>query len=118
MYPKTPLQSPTDLVRDLERLGVRAGDTLMIHASLRALGPVEGGAGGVLDALDRAVGASGTWMMVLGARDDWAWVNDLPEDDQRRWEQDLVRGADPPRGGAFRLGGVTRIVVARAGKTK
>ncbi|MDI1445600.1 AAC(3) family N-acetyltransferase [Polyangium sp. 6x1] len=82
MSPNPSSQSPTDLVRDLERLGVRAGDTLMIHASLRALGPVEGGAGGVLDALDRAVGASGTWMMVLGARDDWAWVNDLPEDER------------------------------------
>ncbi|MDI1475331.1 AAC(3) family N-acetyltransferase [Polyangium sp. y55x31] len=74
-----PPQSPTDLVRDLRQLGVRAGDTLMIHASLRAVGPVEGGARGVLDALDDAVGEAGTLMMVLGARDDWAWVNDLPE---------------------------------------
>ncbi|MDI3290168.1 AAC(3) family N-acetyltransferase [Polyangium sp. 15x6] len=79
MYPTTPLQSPTDLVRDLKQLGIRAGDTLMIHASLRAIGAVEGGARGVLDALDEAVGATGTLMMVLGARDDWAWVNELPE---------------------------------------
>ena len=73
------MRSPDDLVRDLRALGVRAGDTLMIHASLRAIGPVEGGAQGVLDALDRAVGEGGTSMMVLGAQDDWAWVNDLPE---------------------------------------
>lgn len=51
----------------------------MIHASLRAIGPVEGGPAGVLDALDAAVGEAGTLMMVLGARDDWAWVNELPE---------------------------------------
>ena len=82
MSPKPPPLRPTDLARDLKQLGVRAGDMLMIHASLRALGPVEGGAGGVLDALDHAVGEGGTWMMVLGARDDWAWVNDLPEDER------------------------------------
>lgn len=54
----------------------------MIHASLRALGPVVGGPAGVLDALEQAVGDDGTLMMVLGARDDWAWVNDLPESDR------------------------------------
>lgn len=73
------MHSPLDLVRDLRQLGVRAGDTLMIHASLRAIGPVEGGARGVIDALDQAVFNGGTTMMVLGARDDSAWVNDHPE---------------------------------------
>jgi len=38
------------LVRALRQLGVRAGDAVMVHASLRAVGPVEGGAEGVLDA--------------------------------------------------------------------
>jgi len=71
--------STTDLVRDLWRLGVVPGDTLMVHASLRALGPAEDGAAGVVRALDTAVGTSGSLLMVLGARDDWAWVNDRPE---------------------------------------
>ena len=43
------------LADDLRRLGVRSGDTLMIHASLRAIGKVECGADGVLDALELAV---------------------------------------------------------------
>ncbi len=53
------------LARDLRRLGVGAGDTLMVHASLRAIGPVEGGAGGVLDALEEAVSPQGTLLMPL-----------------------------------------------------
>jgi len=76
--PSTPF-SPMALARDLRHLGIRAGDTLMIHASLRAIGPVDGGARGVLDALDHVVEPGGTLLMVLGARDDWAWVNELPE---------------------------------------
>ncbi len=64
---------------DLRALGVRPGDVLMVHASLRAMGPVEGGAAGVLDAIQEAIGPGGTMLVVLGARDDWAWVNDRPE---------------------------------------
>jgi aminoglycoside N3'-acetyltransferase len=73
------LRSATALAVDLDRLGVAAGDTVMVHASMRRIGPIEGGADGVVAAIDAAVGASGTWMMVLGARDDWSWVNDEPE---------------------------------------
>lgn len=51
----------------------------MVHASMRSLGPVEGRAEGVVQALDASVGPEGTLLMVLGARDDWAWVNDRPE---------------------------------------
>jgi aminoglycoside N3'-acetyltransferase len=71
--------SPEELRLGLERLGVRAGDTLMLHASLRKIGPTQGGASGVLDALDAAVGANGTLLMVLGAVVDHEWVNQRPE---------------------------------------
>ncbi len=67
-----------DLVGDLRRIGVAPGDTLMIHASLRAIGPVVGGAVGVLDALDAAVGGDGTLLMILGAVVDHEWVNQRP----------------------------------------
>ncbi len=67
------------LVDDLVALGVRPGDLLMVHASLRKVGAVEGGAGGVIAAIDRAIGPTGTWMMTLGADDDWSWVNERPE---------------------------------------
>lgn len=72
-------QPVAGLVADLHRLGVRPGDALMIHASLRRIGPVAGGATGVLDALDRAVGPEGTLLMILGALVDHEWVNQHPE---------------------------------------
>lgn len=70
---------------------MHVGDLLMAHASLRAIGPVEGGAAGVIDALADAVGPDGTLLMVLGARDDWSWVNQRPEAER----PDLLRDAEP-----------------------
>ncbi len=46
----------------------------MVHASLRALGPVAGGADGVLDALIETLGANGTLLMALGADPDEPFV--------------------------------------------
>lgn len=94
----------TDLVEDLHHLGVRGGDLLMVHASLRAIGPVTGGAGGVLDAIEAAAGPDGTLMMTLGADDDWAWVNDHPEEERAALLEDaepfdhLATPADPDVG--------------------
>lgn len=50
------------LVNDLRALGIASGDTVMVHASLRRLGPVAGGPEGVLDALLKAIGPQGTVM--------------------------------------------------------
>ncbi|MBP7776613.1 MAG: AAC(3) family N-acetyltransferase [Acidobacteria bacterium] len=81
----------TALSDDLGRLGVSAGDIVMVHASLRKIGPIDGGAHGVIAALDGALGPEGTWLMVLGADDDWHWANDLPEEDRA----DLLAEAEP-----------------------
>jgi len=75
-----PPWTPAQLSDDLRRLGVRPGDTLMVHASLRRVGTIAGGAGALVAALDTAVGPGGTLMMTLGARDDWSWVNEHAED--------------------------------------
>jgi aminoglycoside N3'-acetyltransferase len=55
------------------------------------LGPVDDGADGVLDAIAAAVGPSGTILMTLGARDDWAWVNERPAPERST----LLRGTPP-----------------------
>ena len=55
------------LAAELTALGVRAGDVVMTHASLRAVGPVAGGAAALIDATRAAVGPEGTLLMVLGA---------------------------------------------------
>jgi aminoglycoside N3'-acetyltransferase len=97
-------RSVDDLADDLRRLSVAGGDLLMVHASLHAVGPVAGGADGVMDALEAAVGTAGTLLMVLGARDDWAWVNEHPEHDRPALLGDaaafdcLVTPADPDVG--------------------
>ncbi len=61
------MHSPDLLQAQLRALGVRAGDVLMVHASLRRLGPVHGRADGVIDAILGAVGEGGTMLMVLDA---------------------------------------------------
>ena len=48
------------LFRDLRTLGVRTGDLLNVKASLRAIGPIEGGAATLIEALLEAVGSEGT----------------------------------------------------------
>lgn len=50
------------LAAALRDLGLRPGDVAMVHASLRALGPVEGGAAGVVAALLDAIAPGGTLM--------------------------------------------------------
>jgi aminoglycoside 3-N-acetyltransferase len=50
----------SDLVSDLQRLGVPEGGLLMVHSSLRSIGQVEGGADTVVEALLEALGPPGT----------------------------------------------------------
>lgn len=80
----------SELTADLKKLSVTWGGVVMVHASMRALGPVERGAEGVVEALDRSVGPEGTLLMVLGAHDDSAWVNERPESERRSLLDDAV----------------------------
>ena len=84
-------RSRGSIAADLRRLGVGDGDLVMVHASLRAVGPVEGGALGLLDAIDTTIGPDGTILMVFGARDDLDWVNDRPEGERAG----LLHGTEP-----------------------
>jgi aminoglycoside 3-N-acetyltransferase len=47
------------LVRDLLRLGVKTGQTLLVHASVGSIGLADGGASTVVSALHAAVGGTG-----------------------------------------------------------
>ena len=51
------------LRQDLRSLGVEPADVLFIHSSFKSLGPVDGGAGTVIDALEDAVGDQGLILM-------------------------------------------------------
>ncbi|MBE0446804.1 MAG: aminoglycoside 3-N-acetyltransferase [Actinobacteria bacterium] len=68
----------SQLVRDLIRLGLEAGDTVMVHSSMRAVGKVLGGPDVVIRALLDVIGAAGTVMMYV----DWEdGVQHLTRDD-------------------------------------
>jgi aminoglycoside N3'-acetyltransferase len=82
-----------DLLRDLRALGLRAGDLVMVHASLRRLGlaSTEGGADRLLDVLEEAVGPEGTLLMVLGTDYAQDRVNLRPEAERAA----LLAGTEP-----------------------
>lgn len=71
------------LAEDLARLSLKPGDRVMVHASMRAIGPVEGGADSVIGAILDTIGPDGTMVMVIGtdhsAREA---VKHLPEAEQ------------------------------------
>lgn len=50
----------SSLISDLTALSIAPGDTLMLHASLKALGPIVGGAATLISSLLRAIGPTGT----------------------------------------------------------
>jgi aminoglycoside 3-N-acetyltransferase len=57
------------LITDLEKLGVMAGDTIMLHASVKAIGWIVGGPDIVLQALLEVLGPQGTLMMYVSWED-------------------------------------------------
>jgi aminoglycoside N3'-acetyltransferase len=64
-----PICSVAELGDQLRELGVCENDIVMVHASMRRVGPVEGGAASVIEALRAVVGPGGTLLMVLSADD-------------------------------------------------
>jgi hypothetical protein len=52
--------------RDLAALGIEPGDMVMVHSSMRGVGPVPGGPDVVIRALLDAVGQAGTVMAYRG----------------------------------------------------
>jgi aminoglycoside 3-N-acetyltransferase len=48
------------LVRSLRRLGLRSGQTVLVHASLRSIGRIDGGVAALAAALMKVLGAEGT----------------------------------------------------------
>lgn len=53
----------TELVEQLEAIGAGKGMNLLVHSSLKRVGPVDGGADTIIDALLDALGPDGTLMM-------------------------------------------------------
>ena len=83
------------LAAQLSDIGVERGGVLLVHASMRSLGPVDGGARTVADALRDALGPEGT--LVVPAF--------TPENsDTSPAYQDRVRGLSEEAAAAVRAG--------------
>lgn len=55
--------SAADLVADLKQAGIREGDNLIVHSSLKSVGPVEKGPETVVEALLQAIGPAGNLLV-------------------------------------------------------
>ena len=84
-----------EIIQKLKEVGLKNGDTVMVHTSLGKMGYVCGGAQAVIEALMEVVGDSGTIMMPTQS-----WKNLDPETgvhweaDQKDWQ--LIRDNWPP----------------------
>jgi aminoglycoside 3-N-acetyltransferase len=75
----------SDIVAALRRLGIAAGDVVMVHSSMKSFGRVEGGAQTIIDAFEEVLTREGTLAMptlcqgsVVRAYGDW--YMDKPSD--------------------------------------
>ena len=71
-----------DIVKELKQIGLKRGDAVMVHTSLKSMGYICGGAQTVIEALLEVVGEDGTIMMPTQS-----WRNLDPEEGVH-WEAD------------------------------
>jgi aminoglycoside 3-N-acetyltransferase len=72
------LITPHRLGHDLRALGVRPGQVVMLHASVKAVGAVMGGPNTILTALLDVLTPAGTLMMYAGWQDIPDFIGELP----------------------------------------
>lgn len=93
------------LVKDLSALGLKKGDVVIVHSSLKSMGEVDGGANTVIDAIIEVVGSEGTVMFpalsytpcaktgVFDVRNTPCCVGNIPETFRNR--QGVIRSFHP-----------------------
>lgn len=89
------------LAADFQRLGLQTGDAVLVHAALRQVGPIIGGADALIDGLCDAVGPEGTilgycdWQLEDEVRDDPRHREHIPPFDPQRSRSIRDNGAFP-----------------------
>lgn len=83
----------SSLVENLKSGGLRAGDTVMVHASLRAIGPMLGGPDDIIEAIMEATAPSGTMMMYAGCNSPF---DDIGRGTFSEEEEAFIRANCPP----------------------
>jgi len=97
--------TPVRIREDLERLGVSPGQTIMVHASMNAVGPVMGGPTTVVQALLDVLSPAGTLMMYVGWHDIPDAVHELSGEDAAHYRAHFP-AFDPATARAVRDHGV------------
>lgn len=74
-----------EIAENLTSMGVNAGDTVLVHSSLRSIGPVEDGPAGVIRGFESVLGKEGTLVMPTLCQVDFrnsykTWYMDKPSD--------------------------------------
>lgn len=99
-----PVHTRDSLVQDLKRVGLRSGDLVMVHSSMRSVGPILGGPNEMIEALLESVGPGGTVMMYV----DWE------DGAQSRTRKDLDTALPPEERSAWPAFDVTKARAARS----
>lgn len=97
----TPVVTKSKLIKDLRALGLAAGRTVMLHASVKSIGWVVGGPDVVLDAVLDVLSPEGTLMMYTGSEDGTYSMSEWPEEKQRAYLKECP-AFDPMRTRAYR----------------
>lgn len=108
--PKQPGRA--ELVRDLRALGLRAGDVVMVQASLKALGPVEGGPAAVVAALLESIAPGGT-LMAYVSWDRSPYEETLNGQVLGAAERDAWPAFDPATAGTYRGFGLLNAFICQ-----
>ncbi len=73
------------MVSDLSKLGIASGDTVMLHASVKAVGWIVGGPDMVLRAVLEVLGSTGALMMYIKCEEPLNEIDDWPEGLQKAY---------------------------------
>jgi aminoglycoside 3-N-acetyltransferase len=99
------------LAAELGALGLAAGDTVMVHAGLRSVGPMLGGPNSLIDAILDATAPGGTLLVYTDWNDDFHEDGSVPAGIRSD-----VRPFDPPSSRAIRdHGAFPELVRTRPG---
>jgi aminoglycoside 3-N-acetyltransferase len=98
---KLPVITRSQLVTDLKKLGIEAGQTVMLHASVKAIGWIVGGPDMVIQSLLDVLESQGTLMMLVSWEDSPYDLARWPKDCQKAYLEECP-AFDPARSRAYR----------------
>ncbi len=104
-----------DIKQALRNVGIKSGDTVIVHSSMKSMGYVVGGPDSVINAFLEVLGEEGTLVMPTLSQNNWAtvyedWHIDKPSD------VGLLTEVFRKRPGAYRSDQATHSVAAMGAK--